>query len=88
MSLSDWVWSWLTLQLDALAAGGHVGDAAAHLGEHLQLPLVAVVEGLARVFGLVERLVGLGPEDLLIRFIMLMALNLPGGPRMCRESGR
>ena len=51
------------LQLDALAAGGDVGDAAAYLAQQLELALVAVVERLARVLGLVERLVGLGPED-------------------------
>ena len=53
----------VALQLDPLAAGGHVGDAAAHLGQHLDLALVAVVEGLSGVLGLVEGLVGLGPED-------------------------
>ena len=51
------------LELDALAAGGDVGDAAAYLRQQLELALVAVVEGLARVLGAVERLVGLGPED-------------------------
>ena len=51
------------LELDALAAGGDVGHAAAYLLQQLELPLVAVVEGLARVLGLVEGLVGLGPED-------------------------
>ncbi|MDX6360448.1 MAG: hypothetical protein QOH37_3502, partial [Nocardioidaceae bacterium] len=35
------------LHLDALAAGGHVGHAATYLREHLQLPLVAVVERVA-----------------------------------------
>ena len=51
------------LELDALAAGGHVGDTAADLGEELELPLVAVVEGLAGVLRLVQGLVGLGAED-------------------------
>ena len=51
------------LQLDPLAAGRHVGDAAAHLREQVELALVAVVEGLARVLGAVQGLVGLGPED-------------------------
>ena len=53
----------LHLQLEPLAAGRHVGDAAAYLLQQLQLLLVAVVEGLARVLGAVERLVGLGAED-------------------------
>ena len=51
------------LQLDALAAGGDVGDAAAHLREELELALVAVVQGLAGVLRLVQGLVGLGAED-------------------------
>ncbi len=51
------------LQLDPLAAGRHVGDAAAHLREQLELALVAVVQGLPRVLGAVERLVGLAAED-------------------------
>ena len=51
------------LELDALAAGRDVGDAAAYLAQQLELALVAVVQRLARVLGLVERLVGLGPED-------------------------
>src|SRR4029079_11480765 len=51
------------LHLHPLAAGGHVGDPASYLREHLQLPLVAVVEGLARVLRAVERLAGLRLED-------------------------
>ena len=53
----------LELQLEALARGRDVGHAAAHLLQHLELALVGVVEGLARVLGAVERLVGLGTED-------------------------
>ena len=53
----------LDLELEALAGGGDVGHAAAHLLQHLQLLLVGVVEGLARVLGPVERLVRLGAED-------------------------
>ena len=41
----------------------HVGDTAPDLGEELELPLVAVVEGLAGVLRLVQGLVGLGAED-------------------------
>ena len=51
------------LELDPLAAGGDVGDTAAYLAEELELALIAVVQRLARVLGLVERLVGLGLED-------------------------
>ena len=51
------------LELDALAAGGDVGDAAAYLREQVELALVAVVERLARILGAVEGLVGLRPED-------------------------
>ena len=51
------------LHLDPLAAGGHVGDPASYLREHLELPLVAVVEGLARVLRAVERLARLRLED-------------------------
>ena len=51
------------LQLDPLAAGGHVGHAAAHLLQQLELPLVGVVEGLPRILQLVQGLVGLGAED-------------------------
>jgi hypothetical protein len=51
------------LQLEALARGGHVGDPAADLLQHLELALVGVVEGLARVLRPVERLVRLGTED-------------------------
>src|SRR3954451_3090590 len=53
----------LHLDLEALAAGRDVRDATAHLGEQLELLLVAVVERLARVLRAVERLVGLGLED-------------------------
>ena len=51
------------LELHPLARRGDVGDPAAYLGQQVELTLVAVVEGLARVLGLVERLVRLGPED-------------------------
>ena len=51
------------LHLDALPGGGHVGQAPADLLDHLQLALVAVVERLPGVFGLVEHLRRLGPED-------------------------
>ena len=51
------------LQLDPLPAGGDVGDAPPDLLQQLQLPLVGVVEGLARILDLVQGLVGLGPED-------------------------
>ncbi len=51
------------LQLDPLPAGRDVGDAPPHLLEQLQLLLVRVVKGFARIFSLVQRRVGLGPED-------------------------
>ena len=51
------------LELDPLAARRDVGHAAAYLRQQLELPLVAVVERLARVLGAVERLVRLGAED-------------------------
>src|SRR5215211_7168955 len=50
-------------ELDPLAGGGHVGHGPAHLLEHLQGPLVRVVEGLPRVLVLVEGLRGFGLED-------------------------
>ena len=53
----------LHLQLEALARGRDVGDAAAYLLQHLELSLVGVVERLARVLGAVESLVRLGAED-------------------------
>ena len=62
-SLEDWPWQLAELQLQALAGRGHVGDAAAHLLQQLQLLLVRVVEGLARVLGPVQGLVGLRAED-------------------------
>ena len=51
------------LQLDPLTAGRHIGDAAADLLQQLELALVGVVEGLARILELVQGLVGLGTED-------------------------
>ena len=51
------------LQFQALAGGRHVGDAAAHLLQQLQLLLVRVVEGLARILGPVKGLVRLRAED-------------------------
>ncbi len=51
------------LQLETLAAGGHVGHAAAHLLQQLELLLVGVVQRLARVLRLVQGLVRLGLED-------------------------
>ena len=51
------------LELDPLLGGGDIGDGLAHLGELLELLLVGEVEGLARVFHSIERLVGLGLED-------------------------
>ena len=53
----------LHLQLQALAARRHVGDAAAHLRQQLELLLVGVVQRLARVLVLVEDLVRLRLED-------------------------
>ena len=55
--------SWVELKLDASAAGRHVRHPAAHLHQQLQLPLVGVVEHLARILGAVQRLVRLGPEQ-------------------------
>ena len=78
VSLSDWVLQLVALELDPLAAGRHVGDPAAYLGQHLELALIAVVERLSRVLGLVEGLLALARKIMLIRFIMLMAINLPG----------
>ena len=51
------------LELKSLARGGDVGHAAADLLQQLELLGVAVVERLARVFGAVKDLVGLGVED-------------------------
>ena len=51
------------LQLDPLAAGGHVGHAAPDLLQHLQLLLVGVVQGLCGILRLVHGRVGLGAED-------------------------
>lgn len=51
------------LQLQTLAGGRHVGDAPAYLLEQLQLLLVRVIEGLARVLGPVKGLVRLRAED-------------------------
>ena len=51
------------LQLDALAAGRHVGDPPTHLLQQLELALVGIVEGLPRIFQLVQGLVGFGAED-------------------------
>src|ERR1700749_4234249 len=51
------------LQLDTLTRRGHVSDAAADLRQHLQLALVGVVQGLARIFHPVQGLIGLGLED-------------------------
>ena len=53
----------LGLQLDPLACRGDVGDAPAHLLQLLELLLVGEVQRVARVLHLVQRLVGLGPED-------------------------
>ncbi len=41
----DCDWSWSQLQLEALAGGRHVGDAATHFLQQLQLLLVRVIEG-------------------------------------------
>lgn len=51
------------LQLHPLARGGDVGHPPTHLLQQLQLPLVGVVKGLARILHLVQGLVGLGLED-------------------------
>ena len=51
------------LQLDALAAGGHVRDTATNVLQQLQLALVGVVQGLPGVLDLVEGLVGLRLEN-------------------------
>ena len=53
----------LGLQLDPLARRGHVRHAAAHLLQLLELLLVGEVQRVARVLHLVQRLVGLGSED-------------------------
>ena len=51
------------LQLEALAAGGDIGNTAADLLQQLQLLLVRIVKGFVGVFGLVQSFVGLGTED-------------------------
>src|SRR5580704_4614491 len=51
------------LQLDTLAGGGDVSDPAPDPRQHLDLLLVGIVQGLARVFHPVQRPVGLGPEN-------------------------
>ena len=51
------------LQLDPLAARGHVGHTPADLLQHLQLLLVGVVQGLRGILSLVHGRVGLGAED-------------------------
>ena len=51
------------LQFDALAAGGHVGQPAAHLLHHLKLLLIGVIEHLAGILGAVQRLIRLHPEQ-------------------------
>ena len=51
------------LELDPLARCGHIGDAPADLRQHLQLALVGVVQGLARIFQPVQLLISLGLED-------------------------
>src|SRR3546814_10755183 len=47
----------------ALVTGVQTCALPIYLREELQLTLIAVVQGLARVLGLVERAVRLGPED-------------------------
>ena len=51
------------LQFDALAAGGHVRQPAAHLLHHLKLLLIGVIENLAGILGAVQRLIRLCPEQ-------------------------
>ncbi len=51
------------LQLDALAAGRHVRQPAAHLLHHLKLLLIGVIENLAGILGAVQRLIRLHPEQ-------------------------
>ena len=53
----------LSLELDPLAGGGDVGDAALHLRELLDLLLVREVESVAGVLDPVQGLVGLGLDD-------------------------
>src|SRR4051812_14461121 len=51
------------LEFQALAGGGDIGHAPAHLLEQLQLLLIRVIEGFARVLGPVKGLVRLRAED-------------------------
>lgn len=53
----------IQLQLQPFARGRHIGDAAAYLLKQLQLLLVRVIEGLARILGPVKGLVCLRAED-------------------------
>ena len=50
-------------EFDPLLGRGHLGDAAPHLLDVLELLLVGQVEGVPGVFEAVEHLVGLRPED-------------------------
>ena len=76
-SLSDCCCSCCICSSSRLRRGRHVGDSAAYLLQHLELLLVGVVEGLARVLGPVERLVRLGRK---ISFSRFMTLIGPGTP--------
>ena len=51
------------LKLDPFTTGRYIGDSAADFLQQLELALVGVVEGLARILELVQGLVGLGTED-------------------------
>ena len=74
-SLADCCSSWLTCSSTRLRLVATSATPAAYLGQQLELALVAVVERLARVLGPVERLVGLGPEDQLMRCLRLMGMR-------------
>src|SRR5699024_2634675 len=50
------------LQFETLTARRDVGNTAADLLQQLQLLLVRVIQGLVRVFGVVEGLIGLRSE--------------------------
>ncbi len=62
VALVDLLLQRVHLEFNPLARGGHVRDPALDPGQHLDLLLVRIVEGLAWVFHPVQRLVGLGPE--------------------------
>ena len=71
--------SWLTWSSTRLRLVATSATPRRTFGEQVELALVAVVEGLARVLGPVERLVGLGPED------QADALPHAHGPRLWED---